>query len=93
MLRRTGMTGPKIARDLKLPPATVARILARHGLRRLRDLTPREHPERYEHRRPGDLIHLDVKKLGRIERVGHRIHGDRTKTVRGVRWEYVHERA
>jgi transposase InsO family protein len=90
MLRRTGMTGPKIARSLKLPPATVARILARHGLRRLRDLEPREHPERYEHRRPGDLLHLDVKKLGRIERVGHRIHGDRTKSVRGAGWEYVH---
>jgi transposase len=64
MLRRTGMTGPKIAHDLKLPAATVARILARHDLRRLRDLQPQERPERYEHRRPGDLIHLDVKKLG-----------------------------
>jgi transposase InsO family protein len=90
MLRRTGMTGPRIAQDLKLPAATVARILARHGLRRLRDLEPRERPQRYEHRRPGDLIHLDVKKLGRIERVGHRIHGDRTRTVRGAGWEYVH---
>ncbi len=68
MLRRTGMTGPKIAHDLKLPTATVARILARNGLRRLRDLEPREPVERYEHRRPGDLIHLDVKKLGRIVR-------------------------
>jgi transposase InsO family protein len=90
LLRRTGMTGPKIARDLKLPPATVARILQRHGLRRLRDLEPPERVERYEHRRPGDLVHLDVKKLGRIERVGHRIHGDRTSRVRGAGWEYVH---
>jgi transposase InsO family protein len=90
LLRRTGMTGPKIAHDLKLPAATVARILARHDLRRLRDLQPPQRSERYEHRRPGDLIHLDVKKLGRIERVGHRIHGDRTKAVRGAGWEYVH---
>jgi len=90
MLRRTGMTGPKIARDLKLPPATVARILARHGLRRLRDLERPEHAERYEHRRPGDLIHLDVKKLGRIERPGHRVTGDRRSHNRGAGWEYVH---
>jgi transposase InsO family protein len=90
LLRRTGMTGPKIAWDLKLPRATVARILERHGLQRLRDLEPVVRPERYEHRRPGDLVHLDVKKLGRIERVGHRIHGDRTARVRGAGWEYVH---
>lgn len=90
LLRRTGMTGPKIARELKLPAATVARILGRHGLRRLRDLQPQPRVERYEHRRPGDMVHLDVKKLGRIERVGHRIHGDRTKAARGAGWEYVH---
>jgi transposase InsO family protein len=90
LLRRTGMTGPKIAHDLRLPPATVARVLARHGLRRLRDLKPRERPERYEHTRAGDLIHLDVKKLGRIERVGHRMNGDRTTRTRGAGWEYVH---
>jgi len=90
LLRRTGMTGPRIARELKLPPATVARILQRHGLRRLRDLQPVERVERYEHRHPGDLVHLDVKKLGRIERVGHRIHGDRRASVRGAGWEYVH---
>ncbi len=90
LLRRTRMTGPRIARELKLPPATVARILQRHGLRRLRDLQPAERVERYEHRHPGDLVHLDVKKLGRIERVGHRIHGDRRASVRGAGWEYVH---
>jgi len=90
LLRRTRMTGPRIARELKLPPATVARILHRHGLRRLRDLQPAERVERYEHRHPGDLVHLDVKKLGRIERVGHRIHGDRRARVRGAGWEYVH---
>jgi len=90
LLRRTRMTGPKIARELRLPPATVARVLRRNGLSRLRDLEPRVHPERYEHRRPGDLVHLDVKKLGRIVRPGHRVHGDRTTRSRGAGWEYVH---
>ena len=90
LLRRTRMTGPKIARELKFPRATVARVLRRHGLSRLRDLEPRVHPERYEHRRPGDLVHLDVKKLGRIVRPGHRVNGDRTTRARGAGWEYVH---
>lgn len=90
LLRRTRMTGPTIARELRLPAATVARVLARHGLSRLRDLEPRPWVERYEHRRPGDLVHLDVKKLGRIERPGHRVNGDRTTRSRGAGWEYVH---
>lgn len=90
LLRRTRMTGPKIARDLKLPAATVARVLRRHGLSRLRDLEPKVRAVRYEHRRPGDLVHLDVKKLGRIERPGHRVNGDRNTRTRGAGWEYVH---
>lgn len=90
LLRRTRMTGPRIARELRLPPATVARVLRRHGLSRLRDLEPRVRAVRYEHRRPGDLVHLDVKKLARIERPGHRVHGDRTTRVYGAGWEYVH---
>jgi len=45
---------------------------------------------RYERRRPGALVHLDVKKLGRIGRIGHRIHGDWRRRVRGIGWEYVH---
>ena len=90
LLRRTRMTGPKIARELRLPAATVARVLRRHGLSRLRDLEPRPWVERYEHARPGDLVHLDVKKLGRIERPGHRVNGDRTTRTRGAGWEYVH---
>lgn len=90
LLRRTRMTGPKIARELKLPAATVARVLQRHGLSRLRDLEPPVRPQRYEHRRPGDLVHLDVKKLARIVRPGHRVHGDRTTRARGAGWEYVH---
>lgn len=90
LLRRTRMTGPTIARELKLPAATVARVLQRHGLSRLRDLEPRVRAERYEHRRAGDLLHLDVKKLGRIERPGHRVNGDPTTRTRGAGWEYVH---
>jgi len=90
LLRRTRMTGPTIARELRLPAATVARVLRRHGVARLRDLAPKVRPQRYEHRRPGDLLHLDVKKLGRIERAGHRVHGDRSRRVRGAGWEYVH---
>ena len=90
LLRRTRMTGPRIARELRMPCATVARVLGRHGLARLRDLESQVRPERYEHRRPGDLVHLDVKKLGRIERPGHRVNGDSTTRTRGAGWEYVH---
>lgn len=91
LLRRTKMTGPQIARDLKRPRATVARVLKRAGLERLRKLEPRVPENRYEHRRPGDLLHLDVKKLGRISGyVGHRITGNRAGQRKGAGWEYVH---
>lgn len=90
LLRRTRMTGPCIARELHLPASTVARVLERRGLSRLRDLEPVVRAERYEHARAGDMLHLDVKKLGRIERPGHRVHGDRTTRTRGAGWEYVH---
>jgi transposase InsO family protein len=91
LLRRTKMTGPQIARDLKRPRATVARVLKRAGLERLRKLEPKEPENRYEHRRPGDLLHLDIKKLGRISGFhGHRITGDRSKSRKGAGWDYVH---
>jgi len=91
LLRRTKMTGPQIARDLKRPRATVARVLKRAGLERLKKLEPPEPENRYQVRRPGDLLHLDVKKLGRITGFhGHRITGDRSKTRRGAGWDYVH---
>jgi transposase InsO family protein len=91
LLRRTGMTGPQIARDLKRPRATVARVLRRAGLERLSKLQTPEPANRYQHRRPGDLLHLDVKKLGRISGFhGHRITGDRRRRRRGAGWDYVH---
>jgi transposase InsO family protein len=91
LLRRTKMTGPQIARDLKRPRATVARVLKRAGLERLKKLEPKEPENRYQHRRPGDLVHLDVKKLGRISGFhGHRITGDRSRRRVGAGWDYVH---
>lgn len=89
-LRRRRYTGPQIAARVGLSSATVARILARAGLSRLKSLEPREPVVRYEKQRPGELIHVDIKKLGRIGRIGHRIHGDRTTRVRGIGWEFVH---
>lgn len=89
-LRKRRDTGPQIAARVGLSSATVARILARHGLSRLKNLEPKEPVVRYQRERPGELIHVDIKKLGRIGRVGHRIHGDYTKRVRGIGWEFVH---
>ena len=91
-LRRQRWTGKHIARQAGVSPATVSRVLKRAGLSRLRDLEPAEPVRRYERAHPGELIHLDIKKLGRFERTGHRITGDRTgqSNSRGVGWEYVH---
>ena len=90
-LRRFRQTGPQIARGLRMPTATVARVLKRAGLHRLRLLEPPEPPNRYERKHPGELLHLDVKKLARIAgHVGHRIHGDRSKRIKGAGWEFAH---
>ena len=91
-LRRRRLCGLHIALQTGVSPATVSRVLHRAGLSRVRDLAPPEPVVRYEYREPGGLIHLDIKKLGRFERVGHRITGDRTgqSNGRGVGWEYVH---
>lgn len=89
-LRRQRCTGPQIAFLLQVPRATVARWLRRYGLQRLSSLEPREPARRYQKDLPGELLHLDIKKLGRIGRVGHRIHGDRRTRVRGIGWEYLH---
>jgi transposase InsO family protein len=90
-LRRLRMTGAQIAEVLGMPVSTVSGILTRIGLGRLSRLEPPEPPNRYERRHPGELIHVDVKKLGRIGAgAGHRVHGDRRQRSRGVGWEYVH---
>ncbi len=91
-MRRERLTGAHIAAKTGVSPATVSRVLRRAGLSRLRDLEPAEPVRRYEREHPGDLIHLDIKRLGRFERTGHRITGDRTgqSNSRGIGWEYVH---
>lgn len=91
-LRRERLTGAHIAARTGVSPATVSRVLRRAGLSRLRDLEPAEPVRRYEREHPGELIHLDIKRLGKFERTGHRITGDRTgqSNSRGIGWEYVH---
>jgi transposase InsO family protein len=89
-LRRQRRTAAAIAQHLGMPRSTVAAVLRRLGLQRLSQLEPRPEVQRYEHERPGDLLHLDTKKLGRIRGVGHRIHGDRARRQRGIGWEFTH---
>ena len=89
--RRRRQTYRQIALRLGLGQSTVARILKRAGLNRLAYLDPPKPTNRYEHAAPGDLLHLDIKKLGRFRRPGHRVTGDRGNTPkRGPGWEYVH---
>ena len=89
-LRRQRWTGLRIAQATGLSRATVSRILRRLRLSRMRDLEPRPPVVRYEHERPGDLLHLDIKKLGRIAKPGHRVTGNLADRTRHVGWEYVH---
>lgn len=89
-LRRQRLTLVAIAQQLGLSRATVARICGRAGLNRLSRLDPPPPVVRYERAQPGELLHLDIKKLGRILRVGHRITGQRIETHRDAGWEYVH---
>jgi transposase InsO family protein len=92
VLRRQRHTQQHIAETLGLSPATVSRILRTRGLSLLSALEPQQTRPRYERATPGEVIHIDIKKLGRFDRVGHRITGDRTgqSNSRGVGWEYVH---
>lgn len=89
-LRRQRWTCAQIATAVGVSSATVARLLKRCGLSRLRALDPPVPVQRYERAHPGELLHLDVKKLGRIGQIGHRITGDRRRRVRGLGWEYAH---
>lgn len=90
-LRRQRLTSPTISRALGVPVSTVTLVLRRLGLNRLKALDPVEPKVRYERQRPGELIHIDTKKLGRINGIGHRVTGDRRgHRARGVGWEHLH---
>jgi transposase InsO family protein len=89
-LRRQRWTGQQIAHQVDVSPATVSRVLRRLGLSRLKDLAPAAPLRRYERANPGELIHIDVKKLARFDQIGHRITGARASQSRGVGWEFVH---
>ena len=91
-LRRQRRTGSQIAVEVGVSSATISRVLKRLGLNRLSALEPVQPPRRYERETPGEMIHIDIKKLGRFNRIGHRITGDRTgqSATRGIGWEFVH---
>lgn len=88
-LRQQRLLQRQIARSAGVSGATVSRVLARAGMSRLCDLQPREPVRRYEHAAPGDLLHIDIKKLGRIERPSHRVTGNRRDSVDGAGWEHL----
>jgi transposase InsO family protein len=95
-LRRLRITAKAIAAEVGVSPATVSRILWRLGLNKLSALEPAEPVRRYEREHPGELIHIDIKKLGKIDGIGHRITGDRRgqsnrrSRGQGPGWEFVH---
>lgn len=95
-LRREKQTYDRIADQTNLSRSTVGRILKRHGLNRWRDLEPAEPVVRYERDTPGEILHMDIKKLGKFNRTGHRITGDRTgqsnqrQNGTAPGWEFVH---
>ncbi len=92
LLRKLRMTGAEIALCLAMALSTVSAVLLRVGLGKLSRLEPPEPPNRYERRRAGELLHVDVKKLGRIIRPGHRVTGSRRdRRDSGKKgWEFVH---
>jgi len=89
-LRQTRATAWQIATQTGVPRSTVTRVLHRAGLNRVRALEPPREVQRYEWPHAGDLLHLDIKPLGRIRGLGHRIHGDPSRRARGVGYEYAH---
>jgi len=90
--RRERWTGDCIARQLGLPRSTVGAVLRRLGLGRLSALDPKPPVVRYQRERPGELLHIDTKKLGRIDGIGHRITGrhEGVHRKRGIGWEVLH---
>jgi hypothetical protein len=89
-LRRQRWTGVRIAQQLGLSHATVSRVLRRLKLNRIRDLEPQRPANRYEHPQPGDMLHLDIKRLVRIQRPSHRVTGNRRDGVKGIGAEFLH---
>ena len=88
-LRRKLFLQANIASYMGVSKATVSRVLKRQGLSRLSDLRPVEPVQRYEREVPGELLHIDIKKLGRFDGAGHRITGDRSRRTRHVGWDFV----
>jgi len=88
-LRRKLFLQARIAAYTGVSKASVSRVLKRAGMSKLTDLSPKEDVQRYEHDAPGELLHIDIKKLGRFDKVGHRITGDRTQRARDIGWDYV----
>lgn len=84
------MTALRIAGQLNLSRSTVAAVLQREGISQLKQLSPKEPVVRYEHNGPGEMLHIDIKKLGRFWRPGHRVTGDPSQDSIGAGWEYVH---
>ena len=89
-LRRTRATAWQISTALRVPRSTVTRVLARTGLNRVALVEPIGPVQRYVWPHVGDLLHIDLKRLGRIVGIGHRIHGDRRRRGRKVGWEFLH---
>lgn len=89
-LRRSRKTYRQIAQILGLAVSTVARRLKQAGFHRLAELEPAPVVVRYEYANPGDLLHLDIKKLGRFWKPGHRVTGDRQQCSDGAGWEFMH---
>ncbi len=89
-LRRKRLIAWAIAQRLRMALSTVGGILRQLGLGRLSALDPKEPVVRYERDRPGELIHVDVKKLGQFQRAGKRVTKDRRTRTRGAGWEFVH---
>ena len=83
-LRRQRWTGEQIAKQVGVSPATVSRVLRRLGLSRMKDLAPAAPIRRYERANPGELLHIDIKKLARFDQIGHRITGRRSRQSRGA---------
>ena len=88
--RKHRLTAWALAELTGIPRATIGRVLRRHRLSRARDLEPSPQIVRYERQAPGELLHLDIKKLGRIEGLGHRVTGKRQHRARGIGWEFAH---